>query len=319
MSRRAPALAIAAMVVSALTAPVAQAHKQPACGDRITRDTTLSADLLCGEGARALTIAANRVDLDLNGHLITGEVAIEGRNRGSIHSGRVGALLLQDANGHRLYDLDVEQGGVRLVDSDRNVLARNSIFSTPLGSASALELVRADGNRIRRNTIQKIEGPGMTLDAGSDHNRMRFNRVTGSQGDGVALAGSWNVVALNEASGGGGGGIDNPVGIRVESGRGNRIFGNDARADGGQGLGVEDDGIAVRSPARDTVVAFNTAHDSGDDGIDVDSASTLVRGNRADRNRDLGIEAVAGVRDGGGNRAAGNGNPLQCLNVVCSP
>jgi hypothetical protein len=32
---------------------------------------------------------------------------------------------------------------------------------------------------------------------------------------------------------------------------------------------------------------------------------------------DLGIEAVAGVLDGGGNRALGNGNPLQCLKVVC--
>ena len=32
----------------------------------------------------------------------------------------------------------------------------------------------------------------------------------------------------------------------------------------------------------------------------------------------LGIEAVAGVTDGGGNKAAGNGNPLQCTNVRCN-
>jgi len=31
----------------------------------------------------------------------------------------------------------------------------------------------------------------------------------------------------------------------------------------------------------------------------------------------LGIEPVAGVIDGGGNRAWDNGNPLQCLNVDC--
>lgn len=303
----------------ALAAPVAQAHPQPGCGDRVTRDTTLSADLLCGEGQRALTITANHVDLDLNGHQVTGEIAIEGRKRGSIHSGRVGALLLEDADGHRLFGLQVEQGGVQLVDSHGNVVVRNSIFSTPLGSDGALDLVRSDGNRIRRNTITKIEGSAVMLDAGSDRNRLRLNSMIGSQGDGVALAGSWNVIALNQASGGGGGGIENPVGIRVESGHGNRIFGNDARADGGLGLGVEDDGIAVRSPARHTRVVFNTAHDSGDDGIDIDSPGTFVRGNRAERNRDLGIEAASGVRDGGGNRAAGNGNPLQCLNVVCAP
>jgi hypothetical protein len=34
-------------------------------------------------------------------------------------------------------------------------------------------------------------------------------------------------------------------------------------------------------------------------------------------NADLGIEAVPGVIDGGGNKASGNGNPLQCSNVFC--
>jgi hypothetical protein len=36
-----------------------------------------------------------------------------------------------------------------------------------------------------------------------------------------------------------------------------------------------------------------------------------------ERNADLGIEAVPGVTDGGGNRATGNGNPLQCVSITC--
>jgi hypothetical protein len=32
----------------------------------------------------------------------------------------------------------------------------------------------------------------------------------------------------------------------------------------------------------------------------------------------MGIAAVPGTHDGGGNRAAGNGNPAQCLNIVCT-
>jgi hypothetical protein len=28
---------------------------------------------------------------------------------------------------------------------------------------------------------------------------------------------------------------------------------------------------------------------------------------------------VPGVTDGGGNKARGNGNPAQCLNVTCKP
>ena len=35
-------------------------------------------------------------------------------------------------------------------------------------------------------------------------------------------------------------------------------------------------------------------------------------------NFDFGIFAVAGNIDGGGNTATGNGQPAQCLGVVCS-
>jgi hypothetical protein len=43
-----------------------------------------------------------------------------------------------------------------------------------------------------------------------------------------------------------------------------------------------------------------------------------VTANVANDNADLGIEAVPGVKDGGGNQASGNGNPAQCVGVVCS-
>jgi hypothetical protein len=43
----------------------------------------------------------------------------------------------------------------------------------------------------------------------------------------------------------------------------------------------------------------------------------VVRANVANYNGDLGIEVIGSI-DGGGNRARGNGNPLQCLNVECT-
>ena len=49
----------------------------------------------------------------------------------------------------------------------------------------------------------------------------------------------------------------------------------------------------------------------------MNAADTTVMRDVANQNSDLGIEAVAGVQDGGGNRAAGNGNPLQCTGVSC--
>jgi hypothetical protein len=36
------------------------------------------------------------------------------------------------------------------------------------------------------------------------------------------------------------------------------------------------------------------------------------------RNADLGIEAVKGVIDGGGNVAFGSGDPRECVNVACN-
>jgi hypothetical protein len=59
-----------------------------------------------------------------------------------------------------------------------------------------------------------------------------------------------------------------------------------------------------------TGIALFGAHDNAVEGN--------ITANTANDNLDYGIEAVAGVTDGGGNTASGNGNPAQCLNVACS-
>jgi parallel beta-helix repeat protein len=78
------------------------------------------------------------------------------------------------------------------------------------------------------------------------------------------------------------------------------------------------DGILVNAGATATQLERNTANGNGHDGIEIDSPGTTVTGNTANLNLGLGIEAVPGTIDGGGNRASGNGNPLQCTNVSCS-
>jgi len=75
------------------------------------------------------------------------------------------------------------------------------------------------------------------------------------------------------------------------------------------------DGILVDPGQIGTVIAKNRSEANSDDGIDVDEPATTLRKNIANRNRDLGIEAVVGVIDGGGNRA--RGNRVQCTNVAC--
>ncbi|MCD6016346.1 MAG: hypothetical protein K0R88_2430 [Solirubrobacterales bacterium] len=57
---------------------------------------------------------------------------------------------------------------------------------------------------------------------------------------------------------------------------------------------------------------------AGDDGFDVESRSTRLTKNRAVRNADLGIAALRGVIDGGGNAARHNGDPGQSTHLSCT-
>lgn len=74
-------------------------------------------------------------------------------------------------------------------------------------------------------------------------------------------------------------------------------------------------GIRTSVRATGTVVLHNVAILNRTDGIDAGADSTVTR-NVANRNGELGIRGTGAI-DGGGNRAAGNGDPLQCLDIVC--
>jgi hypothetical protein len=94
---------------------------------------------------------------------------------------------------------------------------------------------------------------------------------------------------------------------------------NLVRAAGTDGIAVatSTDPNAVGAIVEGTLLRGNIVIGSGHDGINVASAATALTRNIAVHNAKLGIEAVPGVTDGGGNHAAGNGNPAQCTNVAC--
>jgi hypothetical protein len=69
--------------------------------------------------------------------------------------------------------------------------------------------------------------------------------------------------------------------------------------------------------SREEVGWSNVAITAGDDGFDVRSRSAKLTSNRAMRNADLGIEAVPGVIDGGGNSDRHNEDPRQCTHISC--
>jgi parallel beta-helix repeat protein len=211
--------------------------------------------------------------------------------------------------------LDGNDHGILLDSSNDNEVRANRIYhsggsSIDIGHASenrvekniladngdGVILFEADGNQISDNSVMRTGffgfpdtgGFGVILD-GADDNLMQRNVVTGGKGP------AFLVTSLDSQ----GTSDRNVVSHNVANSK-------------------LSDGIVVDGSATATLLERNTANRNGADGIDVHAVGTTVTLNTANLNHDLGIEAVWGVIDGGGNRASGNGNPLQCTNVTCS-
>jgi parallel beta-helix repeat protein len=185
--------------------------------------------------------------------------------------------------------------------------------------------IAIQGNRFARNSHM-----GILMEA--DRNEVRGNHCTRNRECIVVAPGSRNVIVGNRASGDGGG-------IAVEKGRGNVVVRNVVLRPRHDGIrlgwvdppigGIETviRGNVVRDSGRDafvvsrydrhSVLRGNLAVAAGDDGFDVGSRGAELRRNRAIRSGDLGVEAVPGVLDAGGNSARNNGDPRQCTNIRC--
>jgi parallel beta-helix repeat protein len=244
---------------------------------------------------------------DSDGNLLSGNTVVEDDASG---------IELRRSHGNRVVDNAANRAdgsNIQLVQSNDNEVVGNNVVSS---NNDAILLGGSRRNLVAENEIGGTSANGIFLSASSE-NRIVRNRGDRNDGDAIELNGSssGNLVEGNVATRYGDAGIR--VGSVTGTAVGNRVRFNELV--GGDFFSSDlEDGIYVSSSASQTVVRGNTANDNGDDGIDVDSASTTLRDNVANDNDDLGLEAVAGVTDGAGNRASGNGNPAQCTGVACS-
>jgi parallel beta-helix repeat protein len=241
--------------------------------------------------------------------------------------------------------------GILLFDSDRNTIASsassggtsmrqgdgmlvaagsdsNWIVDTHLsGDWLALDVQGSNGNHFARidtasyvgsnlygsrNTIvdsQLSGGKQNAMNITGDRNRLERNQVTGEGG--LIVAGARNRLESNTVLGTAFGALV------VLSGDRNIVRGNKVPSSSTIGTGRYP--LHVQSPATRTRVLGNYVTRADRDGILIEAAGTIVGDNTANDNLNLGINAVAGVIDAGRNRASGNGNPLQCVNVFCQP
>jgi hypothetical protein len=296
-----------------------------ACGDVITGDFVLSGTTTCESEEVGLVIAADGVDVNLNGHGLNGPT-------GPVSDETTG-VGVDNGTGHD--DVTIRNGsvlrwanGVRLTGASFNVVRNVDLRQ----GANAQIAVRIDGGE--SNTIRSAQmsgRPGLSV-SGSEALVVADSGGYGWQVSGVdarlvrnhigaggvfipclTISGNRNRVADNFLEGCAGGGIF------LESGGENELVGNELEGGLGTGLPGDFDGIRVQPFTAGTLLQGNYAHGFHDDGIDVRAAATRLVGNRADSNGGFGINAVAGVTDGGGNTASGNDEATQCRNVVCAP
>lgn len=299
-------ITLALAVVGTLLAGMSPAGAAPiTCGATITASTTLTADLTCA--GDALVIAGAGVVLDLGGHTITGggfsadgaAVRAHGpgatMRNGRIENFRYAVLLSPGSDGSLVERLALHRNGdgVR-VESSRNRIRSNSMVR----GTNVAVIVAGSVNVIEANSmLHNIAGVFMTGAA----NEVRSNDIVGEEGDdrGILAFQSARIIGNRVSRYAGAAGIELLNGGAVI---GNQVFDNV-------------DGIRVGGFAS---VTGNTVVANADDGIELaPGASAVVGSNTAVRNGDLGI-AAAGATDAGGNRASANGNPLQCVGVVCS-
>jgi parallel beta-helix repeat protein len=293
----------------------------PGCGQVITQDTTLQADLVnCIDG---VVIGASGVTLDLNGHTIDGVGGGIGVDNSAGHAGvtiKNGTIQefemgveLTGAQGNRIRNLTLSNnedgvvlfssvgnrvqentGGVVLGNSDGNQIKKNTgtvelILShdnrvednTTIGIA----LVASDRNRVAANTASGGSRTGIDLSEGASNNRIEGNTVSGNGGDGINVGGNGNRVGANNVSG-------NFEGIRV-GGNGNRVDGNTASMNGSAGISVSlgSDNRLIRNSTLNNTVGIEVAYAFGR------PSSTRIEWNLATGNTEDGIR-VSSDRSG---------------------
>jgi TolB protein len=350
---------------------------QVSCGEVITADITLDADLVdCPNNG--ILIGADDITIDLNGHRIDGDgtpaagcnprtewcdVGVLNESHdgvtlrdGSVREfatgvavasardnrvvdisssrnwefgfalGEVARSVVRDSSGH--HNIAPEGDGMGVFGSHDVRIVDNSFRNNAPGNP-ALHVSDSNDNLIKGNRFSRNPDLAIYLE-GADRNQVLRNRFVRNRGGIVVAPGDRNVIARNRISRGG-------DAIAVEEGRGNLVAGNVVVRPRGIGirLGYKqyadgnstvrgnlvrasgDDGFLVAEKDNRSVLKRNVAVGAGDDGFDARSPSMKLTRNKARRNGDLGIDAAAGVIDGGGNRASGNGNPAQCTNVTC--
>ena len=273
------------------------------CGDEITQDATLDADLTCA-GGPALIVAADNITLDLGGRTISGDPAATDATPGILLRGVSGCTVKNGTVEHFGAGVVISGGGGNVVEY---VTAQDNVGPTGGDFGDGIVVRDSRDNQIRHNTVRR-NGPysGISLAENCDGNVVHDNVVTennmmhvgdpsaGRQAMGIRIEGpaaNRNKVLRNTVSGSGSSGITvHPTCVNMDSCAGtppnehNEIADNNSNNNGTSGRG---DGIMLFTvpnpvpPARNEILR-NVTNNNASNGIAVGEGSSenRISGNR---------------------------------------
>jgi hypothetical protein len=302
----AASLLIACFILPPASEPAAAATPQ-SCDVAITKDVTFDRDLDC-QNRGPLRIEADGVTVDLAGHTLDSGfsplIQSLGHNRVTVKNGRLStqSVAIEMSGRHNLVEnvsgVGEIAGAVLFHDGADNRILDSTIDGGAIGPSLVLERERGDalvGNApatgqilllatrgSRLSTNDALEG--VTLESASRGNRLTANHFQGLFAPGLTVDGSRNRL------------LDNVVGGTVL-----------------------EPGAGILVTGRRNLLLGNRVSDSRLDGVSIAAPGNRLGDNVAVNNALLGINAVSGTIDLGGNSASGNGDPRQCVGVACSP
>jgi hypothetical protein len=323
------ALVLAALVAApaAQAADPARASASPvSCGDTITADTVLRANLTGCTGT-ALAIAADGVVLDLGGHTVEGAITARGHARLSVRGGAVrGDVRFDDVRQASVRRLRVRGGSITCVHSAGCSIVQSVVTG---GGIAIAQSESGIPNRVRRNVVRAAPGAGITADRTDTTsivgNVVRDSKIGISTSHAADLEVTRNVLVRNSGTGlsGSFGSASSFTRNYIASNAGDGIS---LRTWGGNTLIARNvvrrnrgNGIFGAAVAHWSVIR-NLAARNGASGIAITGAveDTTLAHNVARRNGGLGMDAVPGVTDGGGNSARANAGTPQCAGIACN-
>jgi parallel beta-helix repeat protein len=285
-------MALAAVALGAAPATLAAVEReQVACGDAITQDTRLTANLVDCPGV-GLVIGADGITLDLNGHRIDGDgagedfgILVQGRRRVTIEGGAVrgfteGVLVdnSSDVEVRRLTSAEQDHGGIA-VGGSRDVLVVDNVVRD---SGAGIIVSRSESVLVRDNHVSSSVFGGIPVFE-SHRARVVGNTVTACRNDagiGLLAGSSQSEVAGNRLSRNGAGVVLN------EGASGNVVAGNS--------LANNESGVIVDVRTHDNRLLENVIKESFFEGIAVvGSDGNLIARNRVTHNG--GPEAAGGI------------------------